>query len=352
MFQRPRGKLSIVSAGTDFHALRRVEPPSVIERRERPVGPDIRTRDDRGPEFGAFAYSPLDPTAAYTSASSRLYPARGAASNVTASYAGETVAAQGDLYYKGAVEATVFWDPATVTDSKIRVTISDLAETVTGETLQVWPNMTDSEGNVDPSIGEVDSLTWTANIETDEGVVKFSSSDPVRVGPSDLAAIALKPAYNDQLRFRFVTNAFRFGADGLNYIDLEGSVSTNYGALTMTIVRQSGTLRVPTAMDRAQFALDQAMLRMPKWVIAGPTTNTSTSSSNASPTWIFVFADGSMLQYGQQDGTCQQPDAQDRSEAGHWHRPGQESVEPLCNRYLGRPRAIGERRRVLVHQAR
>ena len=306
MFERPRGKLSIVSAATDFSRFG-AWSHQVSANAVSALSAQTYTRDDRGREFGAFAYSPLDPTAAYTSATSRLYPARGAAGNVAATYTGETVAGQGDLFYKGAVEATVFWDPATVTDSKIRVTISDLAETETGETLQVWPNMTASEGNVGPSIGEVDSLTWTANIETDEGVVKFSSSDPVRVGPSDLAAIAVKPAYNNQLRFRFVTNGFRFGADGQNYIDLGGSVSTNYGVLTMTIVRQSGTLRVPTAMDRAQFALDQAMLRMPKWVIAGPTTNTSTSSSNASPTWIFVFADGSMLQFGQQDGTGNNP---------------------------------------------
>ena len=306
MFQRPRGKLSIVSAATDFTRFG-AWSHQVSANAVTALSAQTYARDDRGPEFGAFAYSPLDPTAAYTSAASRLYPARGAAGNVAATYAGETVAGQGDLFYKGAVEATVFWDPATVTDSKIRVTISDLAETETGDTLQIGRYVTDSEGNVGPGIAEVGSLTWTANIETDEGVVKFSSSDPVRVAPSGLGAIALKPAYNNQLRFRFVNNAFRFGADGQNYIDLEGSVSTNYGALTMAIVTQSGVLRVPTAMDRAQFALDQAMLRVPKWVIAGPTTNTSTSSSNASPTWIFVFADGSMLQFGQQDGTANNP---------------------------------------------
>ena len=146
-------------------------------------------REDRGREFGAFAYSPLDPTAAYTSATSRLYPARGAAGNVAATYAGETVAGQGDLFYRGAVEATVFWDPATVTDSKVRVTISDLAEAETGDTLQIGRYVTDSEGNVGPGIADVGSLTWTANIETDEGVVKFSSSDSVRVAPSGLGAL-------------------------------------------------------------------------------------------------------------------------------------------------------------------
>ena len=305
MFQRPRGKLSIVSAVTDFTRFG-AWSHQVSANAVSALSAQTYTRDDRGRELGAFAYSPLDPTAAYTSATSRLYPARGAAGNVAATYAGETFAGQGDLFYKGAVEATVFWDPATVTDSKIRVTISDLAETETGETLQIGRYMTDSEGNVGPGIVDVDSLTWIANIETAEGVVKFSSSDPVRVAPSGLAAIALKPDYNDQLQFRLfvsTSNNYVFGTDAINYVVLLGSTSNHYGALTLESVRQSGATRVPTSADRAQFALDQAMLRMPKWVIAGPTTNTSTSSSNASPTWVFVFADGSMLQYGNQHGS-------------------------------------------------
>ena len=177
MFQRPRGKLSIVSAATDFTRFG-AWSHQVSANAVTALSAQTYARDDRGREFGAFAYSPLDPTAAYTSATSRLYPARGAAGNVAATYAGDTVAGQGDLFYKGAVEATVFWDPATVTDSKIRVTISDLAETETGETLQVGRYVTDSEGNVGPGIVDVDSLTWTANIETAEGVVKFSSSEP------------------------------------------------------------------------------------------------------------------------------------------------------------------------------
>ena len=305
MFQRPRGKLSIVSAATDFTRFG-AWSHQVSANAATALSAQTYARGDRGRELGAFAYSPLDPTAAYTSATSRLYPARGAAGNVAATYAGETVAGQGDLFYKGAVEATVFWDPAMVTDSKIRVTISDLAETETGDTLQIGRYVTDSEGNVGPGIVDVDSLTWTANIETAEGVVKFSSSDPVRVAPSESIAIALKPAYNNQLAFRLVlfspANRFRIGTDIQNHFELQGSVSNNYGLLTLEAVRQSGSVRSPNATDRAQFALDQAMLRMPKWVIAGPTTNTSTSSSNASSTWVFVFADGSMLQYGNQHG--------------------------------------------------
>ena len=304
MFQRPRGKLSIVSAVTDFTRFG-AWSHQVSANAVSALSAQTYARNNRGPEFGAFAYSPLDPTAAYTSAMSRLYPARGAAGNVAATYAGETVAGQGDLFYKGAVEATVFWDPATVTDSKIRVTISDLAETETGDTLQIGRYVTDSEGNVGPGIADVGSLIWTANIETDEGVVKFSSSDSVRVAPSGLGNIAFKPAYDNQLRFRLVrgvpVNRFQFG-DSDNNIALNGPVSSNYGALRLTLVVQGGVGGAPTSAHRARFALDQAMLRMPKWVIAGPTTNASTSSSNASPTWVFVFADGSMLQYGEQHG--------------------------------------------------
>ena len=305
MFERPRGKLSIVSAVTDFTRFG-AWSHQVSANAVSALSAQAYARDDRGREFGAFAYSPLDPTAAYTSAMSRLYPARGAAGNVAATYAGETVAGQGDLFYKGAVEATVFWDPTTVTDSKIRVTISDLAETETGDTLQIGRYVTDSEGNVGPGIIDVGSLTWTANIETDEGVVKFSSSDSVRVAPGGLGDIAFKPAYDNQLRFRLVVsstgNGFLFGTDTDNFIRLDGSVSNHYGMLTVSRVRQGGNLRTATVADRARLTSDQAMLRMPKWVIAGPTTDTSTSGSTAHATWVFVFADGSMLQYGSQIG--------------------------------------------------
>ena len=228
MFERPRGKLSFAAAATDFTRFG-AWSHQVSANAVSALSAQTYARDDRGPEFGAFAYSPLDPTAAYTSATSRLYPARGAAGNVAATYAGETVAGQGALFYKGAVEATVFWDPATVTDSKIRVSISDLAETETGDTLQIGRYVTDSEGNVGPGIVDVGSLTWTATIETDEGVVKFSSSNSVRVAPSGLGAIAFKPAYDAQLRFRFLTGSssaplvLRSGVSDYNWF--QGSVS-------------------------------------------------------------------------------------------------------------------------------
>ena len=299
MFQRPRGKLSIVSAVTDFTRFG-AWSHQVSANAVSALSAQTYARDDRGPEFGAFAYSPLDPTAAYTSATSRLYPARGAAGNVAATYAGETVAGQGDLFYKGAVEATVFWDPRTVTDSKIRVTISDFAETETALALQFGRQV------------EVDSLQWTADIEIEDGVLKFSSSDAVTYVASGLEDVSpYKPNYDDQLRLRLVKTAlggvsyqhdYRFGADGDNYIELRGGTLRNYGALTLTNVRQGGTTRAANAADRAQFASDQHMLRMPKWVVLGPVVNTSTSFTNSSESWVFIFADGSMLQYGEQHG--------------------------------------------------
>ena len=298
IFERPRGKLSIVSSATDFTRLG-AWSHQVSANAVTALSAHEYTRDDRGRELGAFAYSPLDPTAAYTSVTSRLYPARGASGKVTASYAGETVAAQGDLFYKGSVEATVFWDPATVTDSKIRVTISDLAETETDAALEFGRRV------------EVESLQWTADIDTEDGVLKFSSSDAVRYVASGLGDVSpYKPNYDDQLRFGLVRTTmgvnlfydYRFGADGDNYIQLGGATSNNWGVLVLETVRQGGTTRSANAADLAQFATDQEMLRMPKWVLEGPYVDTNTAGSNPSPSLVFVFADGSMLQYGAQHG--------------------------------------------------
>ena len=303
IFERPRGKLSIVSAATDFTRFG-AWSHQVSANAVSALSAQTYARDDRGRELGAFAYSPLDPTAAYTSVTSRLYPARGASGKVTASYAGETVAARGDLFYKGAVEATVFWDPGTVTDSKIRVTISDPSETETDAPLEF--------GGRD----EVESLQWTADIETEDGVLKFSTSDPVSYVASGLGDVSpVKPNYDDQLRFStaqgfqggFWRNDFRFGADADNYIELEGPPSSNVGELRLANVRQGGTTRAANAMDQTQFASDQNMLRMPKWVISGPRVNTSTSDINSIGSWVFVFADGSMLHYGNQDGVPNNP---------------------------------------------
>ena len=299
IFKRPRGKLRIRSAATDFTRLG-AWSHQVSTNGISALDDHSYTRDDRGREMGAFAYSPLDPTAAYTSVTSRLYPARGASGKVTASYAGETVAAQHNLFYKGAVEATVFWDPTTVTDSKIRVTISDFAETETDAPLEFGSRV------------KVDSLQWTADIETEDEVLRFSTSGAVNYVASGLGDVSpYKPDYDDQLRFGLVRTAlgggqyqndYRFGADGDNYIELRASISRNYGALALTNVRQGGTTRAANSADRTQFASDQEMLRMPKWVVEGPRVSTTTSLLNTSNSWVFVFADGSMLQFPNQLG--------------------------------------------------
>ena len=303
IFVRPRGKLSIVSAATDFTRLG-AWSHQVSANAVSTLSAQEYTRNDRGRELGAFAYSPLDPTAAYTSVTSRLYPARGASGKVTASYAGETVAARGDLFYKGAVEATVFWDPGVVTDSKIRVTISDFAETETDAPLEFG-------GRV-----EVESLQWIADIETEDGVLKFSTSDPVSYVASGLVDVSpFKPNYDDQLRFSLEQSFqggvwrsdYRFGADADNYIELEGPSTSNVGELRLANVRQGGTTRAANATDQTQFASDQNMLGMPKWVISGPRVNTSTSDVNSSASLVFVFADGSMLHYGFQHGSATNP---------------------------------------------
>ena len=87
-----------------------------------------------------------------------------------------------------------------------------------------------------------------------------------------------------------------------NYIELRASVSRNWGALTLRNVRQGGTTRAANEADRAQFASDQEMLRMPKWVVQGPLVNTNTSTTNQSFSWVFIFADGSMLHFPNQLG--------------------------------------------------
>ena len=314
IFERPRGKLSMVSAATDltrFGAWRHQVSTNGVTA----LAAQTYARGDRGREFGAFAYSPLDPTAAYTSTSSRLYPARGATGKVTASYLGETVASQGDLFYKGAVEATVFWDPEMLDESRIKVEVSDLAETETDAPLQLGYYQTDEQDEL-VGVEDVGSLTWTANIMNEDGVVKFSTPEnyAVTVGSAGPDPINYKPPYNDQLRFGFTRTALGAGiyqndywlgenADANNYREFRGAVSRNWGALTLQNVRAGGTTTAATAADRTALAEQQEMLQMPRWVISGMQVNTTTSTSDSVRTWIFIYQDGSMLHFTQQDGT-------------------------------------------------
>ena len=296
IFGRPRGKLSVLAAATDFTrfgAWRHEVSANAVSG----LAVQSTARGGRGREFGAFAYSPLDPTAAYASATSRLYPARGAAGPVTASYAGQTVATQDDKFYEGAVEATVFWDPDAVTDSQVAVQISDLTDRDSGEAMTMGESF------------EVGALKWTADVANDGGVVKFTSSAQVRVASTGLGGTGgVKRNYNDQLRFEHVSNwqqadDYNFGPNNNDNRRLKGTWHEDYGRLSFTDVRSGGSTNNPNAAQRAQLATDQENLQMPYWAFRGPRVNTSQSTNNDKPTFIFVFRDGSMLQFADQHGT-------------------------------------------------
>ena len=301
IFGRPRGELRVVAAATDFTRLgawrHRVSANAVSGLADQSTA-----RGARGEEFGAFAYSPLDPTAAYASATSRLYPARGAAGPVTASYAGQTVASEtvaaadgGSKFYEGAVEATVFWDPDMVTDSKVSVTVSELTDRDSGEPMTLGGSF------------EVGSLKWTADVANDGGLVKFTSAE-ARASAAGLGGGELAPKYNNQLLFEHVSNwqqadDYNFGPNNNDYRRLKGTHAEDWGSLSFTDVRSGGSTNNPNAAQRAQLATDQENLQMPVWAVKGPRVNTTQSTNNDKPTFIFVFRDGSMLQFADQHGT-------------------------------------------------
>ena len=183
IFGRPRGKLLIAADNTDYTRLGVWRHQVSAYAADALTTQNYERADPDRMEFGSFAYSPLGPTAAYSDANNRLYPASGATQTVSATYAGKTVAAQGDLFYRGAVEARVYWSPTTVADSEITIEISDLEETVTGDTLQVGNRVLDSDMNPRPGLKDVESLTWRVEI-TNSGTVKFGGSDTVQVGVS------------------------------------------------------------------------------------------------------------------------------------------------------------------------
>ena len=295
IFERPRGKLSMVAEATDFTRFG-AWSHQVSENGAKALSAQTYTRGARGRELGVFAYSPLEPTAAYTSVTSRQYPARGAAVYVSATYTGETVAAHDDLFYKGAFEAKVFWAPAAVTDSRVQVSITDLIDTDSGEAVRLGGSF------------EVGSLTWTASVANDEGVVKFSSDDDVRVSPAGLGNGELKPSYNNQLRFEHVSNFqqaddYNFGPNNNSYDRYKGTQHEDFGPLNFTDIRSGGSTNNPSQADRDRLAREIEMLQKPRWAVKGPRVNTSQSRNNDKPTFIFVFLDGSMLQYADQHGT-------------------------------------------------
>ena len=309
IFNRARGKLLIAADDTAYTRLGAWRH-QISEHAADALSTQNYERGDRGLELGSFAYSPLDPTAAYSAASNRLYPGSGADGTVSATYSGKTVAAQGDLFYRGDVEARVYWSPTTVADSEITIEISDLEETVTGDTLQVGNRVLDSDMNPRPGLKDVESLTWRVGI-TNSGEVRFGGSDTVQVGVSvnSLNENPFRPAYDDQVRFvrdwdGSGKDSYRFGTADAHFIaqaDGEGAgtdTQDDFGKLTLTMVKPAGAAaRAATAAEITQFAADQNALKYPTYAVGGPQIQFASEPVNNAN--VMLFADGSMLMFGE-----------------------------------------------------
>ena len=313
IFGRSRGKLLIAADDTDYtrlgawrHQVSR-HAADALSTQNYPARTGETTA--RGLELGSFAYSPLDPTAAYSDANNRLYPASGAAGTVSATYAGKTVAAQADLFYRGDVEAKVYWSPTTVTDSEITIEISNLEETVTGDTLQVGNYVLDEEMEPRPGVKDVESLTWRLDI-TNSGEVRFGGDSTVKVGVSvnSLNEDPFRPAATE-LRLQSTVsgrNTYAFGTADVHYVlraDGEGAgtdADDDFGALSLHMVKVAGVaaLRAPTTEETAQFTRDQAALMYPTHAIGGPAIRDAAASEGGHDSFVFLFADGSMQQFG------------------------------------------------------
>ena len=314
IFGRNRGKLLIAADDTDYtrlgawrHQVSR-HAADALSTQNYPARTGETTV--RGLELGSFAYSPLDPTAAYSDANNRLYPASGAAGTVSATYSGKTVAAQADLFYRGDVEAKVYWSPTTVTDSDITIEISNLEETVTGDPLQVgdWVPVSQGSDTLRPGIKDVESLTWRLDI-TNSGEVRFGGDSTVKVGVSvnSLNEDPFRPAATE-LRLQSTVsgqNTYAFGTADVHYVlvaDGEGAgtdADDDFGALSLSMVKAAGVAAAaPSADQTAQFTRDQAALRYPTHVIGGPAIRDAAASEGGHDSFVFLFADGSMQQFG------------------------------------------------------
>ena len=313
IFGRNRGKLLIAADDTDYtrlgawrHQVSRHAADALSTQNYPARGGEAA----RGLELGSFAYSPLDPTAAYSDANNRLYPASGAAGTVSATYAGKTVAAQADLFYRGDVEAKVYWSPTTVTDSEITIEISDLEETVTGDPLQVgdWVPVSQGSDTLRPGLKDVESLTWRLDI-TNSGEVRFGGDTTVEVEVSvnSLNADPFRPAATELTLQTTLSgqNTYAFGTADVHYVlvaDGEGAgtdADDDFGALSLSMVKAAGVAAVaPSADQTAQFTRDQAALRYPTHVIGGPAIRDAGGTEGGHDSVIFLFADGSMQQFG------------------------------------------------------
>ena len=165
IYNRPKARLLLWTGTTDFTrfgAWRKQESAFAGAALVDSPGPDDRPFGGTG----AFAYSPLDPTQRYLTATQREYPANGS-TNVLARYAGSTVAAQNDQFYRGDVEARVQWNAGEV-GGEVRVTVSNLRSTDPryGALQFGRPDL------VDPRfLPEVKSLTFAATITSYGGEV-------------------------------------------------------------------------------------------------------------------------------------------------------------------------------------
>ena len=338
IFDRPRGKLSIAARATDYtrfggwsHQVsafaaaalgaHSYDDASHTYTKELMDSGTVTNEDDdraRGAEFGAFAYSPLDPVAAYER-TSRLYPAQTA--DVTATYAGRTAAAQGGLFYTGAVEAKVFWDASDVEMSRVNVTITDLEDTVDGDPLQFGYAGTDADGD-DHVLGTVDveSLMWTAMVKND-GTVTFDSDTDVTVKVDTVSgAPNWRPQYGSELRgadvFRYfnrgdgTTDELRIRRSANEFWVLNVGTSTTGnslgGALTFkgTAVTNLGDTNTGLTTSgagfntaSAAFTAGQDTLDYPTHLIHGPLLQPAgeTGTSQNRSSLIVLFKDGSTM---------------------------------------------------------
>ena len=315
IFGRPRGKLRMATEATDFTRLggwmHQISDYAAAILRVHDY-----VEDDDASQYGAFAYSPLDPTPNYD-VDNRLYPANNANATVSATYAGRTSAAQGNTFYTGAFEATVYWDPSSVSESRVNLTISELQDTVNGDPLEFGYARAGHEvvGTV-----EVESLSWTAGV-TQDGVVRFKNTlsgegitPTVTVGVDSVSGTPnWRPvpgsAFVEGGNFkRFERQSgghhLRYGTSATNYFaavtDGTGALLNGYGELSFD---GTGTADTPTATitrtgipyDNAKKAFEdgQVSLAYPKWMIAGPRLRPAGTTSNDRPSIILLYADGS-----------------------------------------------------------
>ena len=323
IFGRPRGRLRMATAATNYTRLGAWRHQVSDYAADGLALQTYERADPDRVELGAFAYSPLDPTAAYASASHRLYPAAGAAGTVRATYAGRTAAAQGDIFYTGAVEARVFWDPSDVEDSQVTVTLTDLQDADSGDPLQFGYAGSDPD-DPDHVAGttDVESLMWTAEIMQEDGVVKLASSDDVTVRVNTVdGAPNYRPAYGSGVRGmntrHFDTNPaqnptegnndqLRIGTSNTNYWVLEvGTGSDDYGALAWAAIdterhqRNSGNYATTsgTAHDEAEAAFLAGLdtLAYPTHIVQGVNVRPAGTNANTRGSSILLFKDGSTL---------------------------------------------------------